>query len=155
MYPRASIRNPTIWTTVKESELEIIQIVWSSVTSQSTICYVFWSHSQACRLGMRPETVGHFKDTMIRNTLLQVIISLILDFFGSEHVLFWQVFWHSHLLSPRNIASWRKIYPIPITTLYHATERKWLIWNWAMIAATPVGTKNNNPFKWYTAISRK
>ena len=30
----------------------------------------------------------HFKDTVIRNTLLQVINSLILDFFGSEHVLF-------------------------------------------------------------------
>ena len=51
-----------------------------------------WSHSQADGLGMRLGALGHFKDTMIRITLLQVIISLSLDFFGSEHLLFRQVF---------------------------------------------------------------
>ena len=81
---------------------------------------------------------GQFKDTKIRNRLLQVIILLNFDLSGREHLCFWQGFSHWNLLSPRNITSWRKMYPTPRTTLNHAMEQKWL-GNWARIAATPVG----------------
>ena len=82
---------------------------------------------------------SHLKDTKIRDRLLQVIILLNFALFsGREHLCVWQGFSQRHLLSPRNITSWRKAHTIPRITLNHAMEWKWL-GNWARIAATPVG----------------
>ena len=83
--------------------------------------------------------LSHLKDTKIRDRLLQVIILLNFTLFsGREHLCVWQGFSQRHLLSPRNITSWRKAHTIPRITLNHAMEWKWL-GNWARIAATPVG----------------
>ena len=76
---------------------------------------------------------------MIRDRLLQDITFLNSDLSGSEHLLFRQKSSQWHLLSPWNIMICRRMYPIPIITLYHAIERKWFIWNWARITTAPVG----------------
>ena len=131
MDPCVSIKNPTIWTTVKEV----------------TCCF-----SQTFDYIYNKATSGHFKDTKIRDTLLQVIIFLNFDLFKCEHLCFWQRFSQRHVLSPRNIAIWRRMYKIPRITLYHAIERKWLIWNWARITATPVGMEEHH-LKEYSTLA--